>query len=193
MLPKYRVLTAIVLSDSTYLPIPYTGPGLPQSLKQKIGITDPAAETNHTYVRERQSLSLDPQSEKNKATPSPQGPRVILLAEDEETSRELLFECLSLQGYEVLAAKDGATALELARSFTRPISLLVTDLQMPHMNGYRLSQELLKLRPEIKVLFISGADARLIVENNPFPSGVLLMQKPFRLQALMAAVQSLCR
>ena len=80
----------------------------------------------------------------------------ILLVEDEERTRSLLCKLLEDQGYLVLEADDGEAALSISEVFEGEIHLLVTDLMMPIMNGKELADRLCALRPEIKVLFISG-------------------------------------
>lgn len=80
----------------------------------------------------------------------------ILLVEDERSVREFLSRALSKAGYQVLVAEDGESALALSEGFAGHIHLLVTDVMMPVMNGKDLADRLCALRPEIKVLFVSG-------------------------------------
>ena len=80
----------------------------------------------------------------------------ILLVEDERSLREFLERTLTQAGYRVLAAGDGESALSLSEEFDGEIHLLVTDVMMPLMNGKDLADRLCALRPEIKVLFVSG-------------------------------------
>lgn len=80
----------------------------------------------------------------------------ILLVEDERSVREFLSRALSKAGYRVLVAEDGESALALSEGFAGHIHLLVTDVMMPVMNGKDLADRLCALRPDIKVLFVSG-------------------------------------
>jgi two-component system cell cycle sensor histidine kinase/response regulator CckA len=80
----------------------------------------------------------------------------ILLVDDEVRVRLFLAGLLEHAGYVVLQAGDGEPALEISETYPGPIHLLVTDVMMPVMNGKELAQRLCSLRPEIKVLFISG-------------------------------------
>jgi two-component system cell cycle sensor histidine kinase/response regulator CckA len=80
----------------------------------------------------------------------------ILLVEDERSVREFLARTLSRAGYRVLAAADGESALATSEGFGGHIHLLVTDVMMPVMNGKDLADRLCALRPDIKVLFVSG-------------------------------------
>lgn len=80
----------------------------------------------------------------------------ILLVDDERPVREFMARTLSRQGYRVLVAEDGESALAQSVAFPGEIHLLVTDVMMPVMNGKDLADRLCSLRPDIKVLFISG-------------------------------------
>lgn len=80
----------------------------------------------------------------------------ILLVEDEPVMRRFLAEALDTEGYRVLLAGHGEEALSLSEAYPSPIHLLVTDVMMPVMNGKELADRLCALRPELKVLFISG-------------------------------------
>jgi two-component system cell cycle sensor histidine kinase/response regulator CckA len=82
--------------------------------------------------------------------------KTILLVDDEEAMRRFLAEALSGEGYHVLVAGDGEAALALSETFHAPIHLLITDVMMPVMNGKELADRLCTLRPELKVLFVSG-------------------------------------
>lgn len=95
-----------------------------------------------------------------KPQPAPSGDRAaretILLVDDERPIREFLSRTLDKAGYRVLAAADGESALSLSEKFAGFIHLLVTDVMMPVMNGKDLADRLCSLRPDIKVLFMSG-------------------------------------
>jgi two-component system cell cycle sensor histidine kinase/response regulator CckA len=82
----------------------------------------------------------------------------VLVVEDNAVVRMLAQRGLQEHGYEVFAAADGAAALELLARLPGTIDLLVSDIMMPGMSGHELAQRLLKERPELKVLFVSGYD-----------------------------------
>lgn len=115
----------------------------------------------------------------------------ILLAEDEETTREALCEYLRFKGYRVMTAENGEAALTLAQE--EDFDLLLSDVMMPRMNGCDLSQNILKLRPGTKVLLISGRHGEAVVEKGLLRPGVAFLQKPFRLTALAHAIETLLR
>ena len=87
---------------------------------------------------------------------APGGRETILLLEDEASLRELVQEWLAEMSYAVLEAKSGAEALEISKSHSGSIHLLLTDVVMPGMSGRELAERLVSPRPEMKVLFISG-------------------------------------
>ena len=80
----------------------------------------------------------------------------ILVAEDEETLRCAYVKSLSKLGYSVIEAVDGQDALSKARGYAGPIHALVTDLNMPNLNGDELAREIKVSRPDIQILMISG-------------------------------------
>ena len=106
----------------------------------------------------------------------PQTPSVILVAEDEVVVRNIVCVLLHKEGYEVLSAADGKEALELARQYNGSIDLLLSDVKMPRMDGVSLAEHMIKERPGIRVLLMSGETSNEIREKNirlPF------MRKPF--------------
>jgi len=117
------------------------------------------------------------------------GREVILLVEDEGTLRGLVRQYLQNQGYTVLEAHSGGAALRSASYYSGPIHLLLTDVIMPGMNGRELAQQLIAVRPETRVLYMSGYTENVIGHNGTLDAGVNLLQKPFTLPALKARVR----
>jgi two-component system cell cycle sensor histidine kinase/response regulator CckA len=124
-------------------------------------------------------------------TTVPKGTETVLLVEDESGIRELACDFLQGRGYIVLAAMDGDEALRIAEGHEDLIHLLVTDIVMPNMGGKELAQRLREVRPQIKVLLMSGypdhpalADAELDVQTT-------VLQKPFSLDMLAHKVRNL--
>src|SRR5262245_44575131 len=91
---------------------------------------------------------------------------VILLAEDEGVVRNLVRLMLSKEGYAVLTANDGQEALEICAKFADPIHLLLTDVNMPRMNGMELAERVREHRPETKIVIMSGQTTTTILEKN---------------------------
>ncbi len=110
--------------------------------------------------------------------------RTILVAEDESPLRKLICRMLQNEGYTVLCAADGNSALRMAESHPGQIDLLVTDIRMPGMDGIELYTELRRQRPQLPVLFISGyAQGREL--QAPF------LAKPFTPTVLLERIREL--
>jgi CheY-like chemotaxis protein len=133
----------------------------------------------------RQAL---PETDRQK-DPSETGKGVILLVEDESMVRKLAKKLLSLQGYEVLEAVSGGDACVLCESYEGAIDLLLTDVIMPNMNGRELYSRLEKIKPGLKVLFMSGYTEDIIAHHGVVEEGFTFLQKPFSVEALSSKVQ----
>jgi two-component system cell cycle sensor histidine kinase/response regulator CckA len=120
----------------------------------------------------------------------PRGSETILLVEDEHAVRRATSEFLTLQGYTVLEARDGLDALAVAKSHGSIIHLVVTDVVMPNMSGGLLAQELLKYRPETKLLFVSGYAGKTVLDHKVFGLSANFLQKPFTLKEFSTKVRS---
>jgi len=127
------------------------------------------------------------------------GTETILLVEDEEALRELTRSLLTDQGYKVLEAPRPERAIEIARQFDGTIHLMLTDMVMPGMNGRALSEAMAAIRPEMKVVFMSGytgfnhsalTDEKLILLSKPFTKDNLLskLQEVLRFKAQLETV-----
>src|SRR3984885_10507123 len=112
------------------------------------------------------------------------GTETILLVEDEANLRYLARQFLEKQGYRVIEAADGAVAMQIAVAHEGTIHLLLTDVIMPGMNGRELAQLVSEIRPNTKVLYMSGYTENVIGHNGTLEAGVRLLQKPFTLQDL---------
>ena len=117
------------------------------------------------------------------------GGETILIVEDEADVRRLGRQYLEMQGYRVLEAPEGAAAIQISNSYSGPIHLLLTDVIMPGMNGRELAQRISALRPDTRVLYMSGYTENAIGHNGTLDAGITLLQKPFTLPALKAKVR----
>ena len=117
------------------------------------------------------------------------GTETVLLVEDAEPLRALAKEFLLDAGYTVLEAPNGTQALQIVREFDRPIHLLLTDVIMPGMCGKDLADEVTRLRPDTKVLFISGYPNDAITQAGILVSGISLLEKPFSRESLWMKVR----
>jgi two-component system cell cycle sensor histidine kinase/response regulator CckA len=117
------------------------------------------------------------------------GSETILLVEDEQAVRRAAAEFLGLQGYKVLEAKDGLDALAVAKSHGSTIHLVVTDVVMPNMSGGQLALEITHLRPEVKLLFVSGYAGKTVLDHKVFDLETNFLQKPYTLKQLSGKIR----
>ncbi|HEX8649716.1 MAG TPA: ATP-binding protein [Pyrinomonadaceae bacterium] len=120
---------------------------------------------------------------------SPTGIETVLLVEDEEMVRDMTQEILRMGGYQVLEAKHGAEALAVCDQHDGPIHLMLTDVVMPQMSGRELAERLIPLRPEMRVLYMSGYTDDAIVHHGVLDEGMAFIEKPFTPSALARKVR----
>jgi PAS domain S-box-containing protein len=129
------------------------------------------------FPRVAEPVSDSPESEAALARRS--GGETILVVEDESSVRDLTVRILRQLGYTILTASCGDEALEISRSHTGPIDLLLTDVVMPNMSGRQLADTLQASRPGTKVLFLSGYTENTVVHHGVLDAGVDFLPKPF--------------
>jgi two-component system cell cycle sensor histidine kinase/response regulator CckA len=117
------------------------------------------------------------------------GTETILLVEDAEPLRTLIREFLKDNGYTVLEAGNGTEAMRIASDFSGPIHLLLTDVVMPKIGGQQLADQLMRIRPATKVLYMSGYPNDGIVHSGILAAGVVLLEKPFTREILSKRVR----
>ncbi len=117
------------------------------------------------------------------------GTETLLLVEDAEPLRTLTKETLERSGYTVLEAGNGIEAIQVAHDSPGPIHLLLTDVIMPVMGGEQLAAQLSRIRPNIKVLYMSGYPNDGIAWPGMLASGVILLEKPFTREILWRRVR----
>jgi DNA-binding response OmpR family regulator len=111
--------------------------------------------------------------------------------DDEDSIRAPLAEFLRIQGFTVLEARNGAEALEHAKAYAGPIHALVTDVVMPRMGGKSLADALRAVRPEMRVLYLSGHSESTVARRGQIDPGVAILQKPFPPAALVGRILDL--
>ncbi|HXE81689.1 MAG TPA: response regulator [Vicinamibacterales bacterium] len=121
---------------------------------------------------------------------APIRPATILLAEDEDDVRELVYDMLVLHGFEVLAAATGAEALERAQAYPGRIDLLLTDVVMPGGTGRDLAERIRAIRPETKVLYISGYPEHGSPRGSVLEPGTPFLAKPFTRDLLLDKIRT---
>lgn len=130
-------------------------------------------------------VSGEVRSDGEDATPT------ILLVEDEDGVRRMMHRFLEREGYQLLAARNAAEAEDIAAVYEEPIHILVTDVVMPGMTGPQLAERLKPLRPNMKVLFVSGYRHDALEQHGLSARGVQLLPKPFPPAQLLRQVQML--
>jgi len=124
---------------------------------------------------------------------APRGTETILLAEDEQDVREVAREFLESGGYTVLEAKDGTEAVGLVEKHQGDIDLLITDMVMPGITGQELALRLREIRPNLRMLYMSGYSDGAALNSALSDSSVRLLTKPFSRSALLRAVKELLK
>jgi PAS domain S-box-containing protein len=114
----------------------------------------------------------------------------VLLVEDELELRNVNAEFLASLGYTVTCAGSGPEALEFV-STAAQIDLVITDVVMPKMSGREFADQLLKLRPNTRLLYVSGYADDVVLQNGISMQGMLYLQKPYSLKELARKVQAL--
>ena len=119
--------------------------------------------------------------------------KTVLVVEDEHFLLKVLTRMLKNLGYRVLATDSSEQALRLAEQNAGTINLLLTDVVMPRMNGYDLSQKMTALYPDVKCLYMSGCSVDTIADLNIFSKGLHFISKPFSTHTLAEKLrEALC-
>jgi CheY-like chemotaxis protein len=117
------------------------------------------------------------------------GTEVVLLVEDEEAVRDLVHTILTGQGYDVIVALDPRHAEEIAKNYPGEIHMLLTDVVMPVTSGRELAARIMKTRPGIRVLYMSGYTENVITSGGLLERGLAFLQKPFSPAVLVQKVR----
>ena len=129
-------------------------------------------------------LGAEAKMEQETLTPRRDGV-TVLLVEDDELMRQLTRQLLEEHGYQILEAKDGQTALEIASSHPGQIDLLLTDVVMRGVSGPELVSRLNGSRPAMKTVYMSGYTGELIARDDIATQGIPLLEKPFTRAGLL--------
>ena len=117
------------------------------------------------------------------------GDATILLVEDDADVRALVSETLTAKGYHVLEAGDGEAALALSANYPKEIQLLITDVIMPRLGGRELADRLGRMRPLLRIIFMSGYADDALQGALGNRSGLAFLEKPFTSARLIGLVQ----
>ena len=116
------------------------------------------------------------------------GSQTILMVEDDAALLQVTRRSLEEVGYAILAAGTPAEAIHIAESHPGPIHLMVTDVILPGISGPRLASHLSPVRPEMKVLYVSGYTYDTIAQHGALKPDVAFLQKPLSLKMLVSRV-----
>lgn len=112
----------------------------------------------------------------------------VLIAEDDDMVRNLTARILKRAGYSVLEASDGDEAIKLFQENARRVSVVLLDVVMPHLDGFQAHDRIREVDSHVPILFASGYSAIDTPSNVTLEPGVNLLQKPFDVEVLLAAV-----
>jgi CheY-like chemotaxis protein len=123
--------------------------------------------------------------------PRAEAGETVLVVDDEPTVRMLVAEVLTDLGYTAIEAADGAAGLKVLNSDLR-IDLLITDVGLPGgMNGRQVADAARNVRPELKVLFITGYAENAVLSHGHLDPGMHVLTKPFAMEALASRIRQL--
>jgi PAS domain S-box-containing protein len=155
----------------------YSEPGLGTTFK----IYFPRVQGAVTAVSEPSAIPLE----------KLRGSETILLVEDEENVRQLVRKVLVQYGYNVLDMRCGNEAVDACSRYRDTIHLMLTDVVLPDINGVELSKRLAPMRPEMKVLFMSGYTSNAIMREEALKNHDMFIQKPFTVVSLTCKIRKL--
>jgi len=117
------------------------------------------------------------------------GSETVFIVEDDDKLRNLTRKILERYGYSALEAENGEDALRFSEEYEGQIDLILTDVVMPKMSGKELAEQLKSLRPEIKVVYMSGYTGNAIVHHGILPPWLNFLEKPFTPECLARKVR----
>jgi PAS domain S-box-containing protein len=159
----------------------YSEPGVGTTITILLPVTEATAATNDSANGNGAGTGTPERSRRHET---------ILLVEDEEPLRDVTTRILARAGYHVLAAEDGATAIDLAHHHPGPIHLLLTDVIMPKMMGNEVAARINTIRPQVPVLYMSGYAQPVLTEHGTLQPGVTIIEKPFTRRNLLHRIDA---
>lgn len=118
-------------------------------------------------------------------------PATIMVVDDVPYVREHICRMLTPEGYAILEARDAAHALDLCRKHPGPIHLLITDIRMPDVNGLELAAQMRAIRPDLRVLYISGYGREEVAQGEGRKVYEAFLSKPIGARAICEKVRAM--
>jgi PAS domain S-box-containing protein len=140
-------------------------------------------------AREERALARETGAQRQAVRRAARGRETALLVEDDEAVRAVVRKTLESSGYTVVEAQSAAEATRLAEQYTGPIDCLITDLIMPETSGRDLAQTVAALRPEIRVLYMSGYSDNAVLRQGILSPEMEFIAKPFTQERLLSKVR----
>jgi len=162
-----------------------------QSGGQVFVTSEPGAGSTFTIFLPAHQADVDIVAVHPPRAPVRGGAETVLLVEDEALVRQLTHEILRRNGYRVLEAADGVEALAVVRDHAGHIDLMLTDVVMPRMSGHELVELARPVRPDMRILYVSGYSEEAIARQGQLTKGIELLSKPFTPGVLTAKIREL--
>jgi two-component system, cell cycle sensor histidine kinase and response regulator CckA len=150
--------------------------------------SEPGKGTSFKILLPQEKSTTSPPDTRTHAAVPVGGSSTVLVAEDEESLRELVVELLERNGYRVLSACDGPQTLQAARACQGPIHLVLADVVLPGVSGPNLAKQLQAEHPGMRILYMSGYSDFNAFGGGALPPGARLLHKPFTKETLLREV-----
>ena len=145
--------------------------------------------TSFTIYLPNLGIGLSNERRVSKSRVASGGSETIIVTEDEEIVRKVAVRALRKKGYTVLQASSGKEAVKISEKYGDPIHLLLTDVIMPGMNGHELAELMVRKRPGLAVLYMSGYEKATITERGVLAPGTSFIEKSFSAEGLCHKVR----
>ncbi len=153
--------------------------------------SEPGRGTTFRVYLPRVSSALDPEIVEDRRAQGLRGHETVLVVEDEPQVRDSLRVILQRHGYDVLEAQNGGEAFLACEQFPGPIHVLLTDMVMPRMTGPELAARVAPLRPEMKVLYVSGYTEAAAPHDGASDAAVAFLPKPIEPDVLLRKLRAM--
>jgi len=164
--------------------------GLMRAHKGAMSVESTAGSGTTIHLHLPVAQAVEPEAPKPKAVPVAKGPRVVLVAEDEEAVRRVVVMCMRRLGWTTLEASDGEEAARVHAAYPGTIDLLLSDYIMPKVNGLDLAKEARTRHPGLPVILMSGFTNEATVEEFRAEGFEHFLRKPFQLEELSEMLDS---